>query len=153
MADGTPFDPARFAFVEETPPDLGPRSSAQLNGSLYIVSLKPGKWVMDVEAPAASFLVISQTNYPGWHVSINDRPTHLYQTNYAFQGVAVPPGHSRIVLEFWPPSLILGAGITLFALVLAGALLVWDLHGRVSRQSDNEHRLGIRRWLHPNHGT
>ena len=64
MADGTLFDPARFAFVEETPPDLGPRSSAQLNGRVDIVSLKPGEWVMEVEAPAASFVVISQTNYP-----------------------------------------------------------------------------------------
>jgi hypothetical protein len=149
MPDGTPFDPARLAFVEETPSDLRLRSSAQLNGHVDIVSLKPGKWVMDVDAPAASFLVISQTNYPGWHVSVNDKPAHLYQTNYAFQGVAVPAGRSRIVLEFWPASLTLGAGITLFALVLAGALLVWDLHCRVSRQSDNEHRLGLRGWLRP----
>ena len=149
MADGTPFDPARFAFVEETPPDLGPRSSAQLNGSVYIVSLKPGKWVMDVEAPAASFLVISQTNYPVWHVSINDRPAHLYQTNYAFQGVAVPPGRSRIVLEFWPASLALGAGITLSALVFSGALLIWDVHRRVSKRSNKQHWPGLRGWLRP----
>ena len=60
---------------------------------------------MEVEAPNASFLVISQTNYPGWHVSVNDEPAHLYQTNLAFQGVAVPPGRSRIVLEFWSASL------------------------------------------------
>ena len=153
MPNGTSFDPARLAFIEETPPHLGSQSSVQLNRRVDIVSLKPGRWVMEVQAPAASFLVISQTNYPGWRVNVNDEPAHLYQTNYAFQGVAVPPGHSRIVLEFWPASLTLGAGITLFALVLAGALLVWDLHRRVSRQSDNEHRLGLRRWLRPSHGT
>src|SRR4030095_7240030 len=119
------------------------RSSAQLNGHVDIVSLKPGKWVMDVDAPAASFLVISQTNYPGWHVSVNDKPAHLYQTNYAFQGVAVPPGRSRIVLDFWPVSLALGAGITLSALVLCGALLAWDVHRRVSRHSDKENRLAF----------
>jgi Bacterial membrane protein YfhO len=143
MPDGTPFDPARLAFVEETPPDLRPRSSAQLNGRVDIISLTPGKWILDVVAPAASFLVISQTNYPGWRVSIDDKPAHLYQTNYAFQGVAVPPGHSRVVLEFWPASLALGAGITLSALILSGALLAWDVHRRVSRQSDNENRLAF----------
>jgi hypothetical protein len=100
IADSAPFDPARLAFVEEKPPDLGPYPSAQLNGRVDIVSSKPGKWVMEVEAPSASFLVISQTNYPGWHVSVNDEPAHLYQTNLAFQGVAVPRGRSRIVLEF-----------------------------------------------------
>jgi hypothetical protein len=50
---------------------------------------------------------------------VNDEPAHIYQTNLAFQGVAVPPGRSRIVLEFWSASLILGASITLSALVLA----------------------------------
>jgi hypothetical protein len=149
MTDGTPFDPARLAFVEETPPDLGPRSSTQLNGRVDIVSLKPGKWVLDVVAPAASFLVISQTNYPGWHVSVNDKPAHLYQTNYAFQGVAVPPGRSRIVLDFWPASFASGAGITLSALILSGALLVWNWCHCLPTQGDNEHRLGLRGWRRP----
>ena len=133
LADGAPFDPARLAFVEEKPPDLGAYPSAQLNGRVDIVSLKPGKWVMEVEAAGASFLVISQTNYPGWHVSVNDEPAHLYQTNFAFQGVAVPPGRSRIVLEFWSASLILGASITLSALVLAVALVLWDWRRRLRR--------------------
>ena len=92
---------------------------------------------MEVEAPDASFLVISQTNYPGWHVSVNDEPAHLYQTNLAFQGVAVPPGRSRIVLEFWSASLILGASITLSALVLAVALVLWDWRRRLPRQGSD----------------
>jgi Bacterial membrane protein YfhO len=65
---------------------------------------------MEVETPAASLLVISQTNYPGWHVSVNDKPAHLYQTSFAFQGVAVPPGRSRVVLEFWSARLMFSAG-------------------------------------------
>ena len=56
-----------------------------------IVTLKPGKWVMEVEGPNASFLVISQTNYPGWHVSVNDEPAHLYQTNFPGRGRAAGP--------------------------------------------------------------
>ena len=153
MADGTLFDPARFAFVEETPPDLGPRSSAQLNGSVDIVSLKPGKWVMDVEAPAASFVVISQTNYPGWHVSVNNKPAHLYQTNHAFQGVAVPPGRSRIVLEFWPASLMFGAGISFCAIALIGSLLVWSWWRCLPRQGEDERRLDLRGWLRPSQAS
>ena len=43
---------------------------------------------MEVEAPDASFLVISQTNYPGWRVSVNDEPAHLYQTNFPGRGRA-----------------------------------------------------------------
>ena len=43
IADGTPFDPARLAFVEETPPALGSQPSAQLNSRVDIVSLKPGE--------------------------------------------------------------------------------------------------------------
>jgi hypothetical protein len=48
IADGTPFDPARLAFIEETPPHLGSQSSVQLNRRVDIVSLKPGRWVMEV---------------------------------------------------------------------------------------------------------
>jgi hypothetical protein len=149
IADGTPFDPARLAFVEETPPDLGQQPSAQLNRRVDIVLLKPGKSIMEVEAPAASFLVISQTNYPGWRVNVNDKPAHLYQTNYAFQGVAVPPGRSRIVLEFWPASLMFGAGISFCAVALIGSLLVWSWCRHLLRHGDNEHRFGLRGWLRP----
>jgi len=153
MSDGTPFDPARLAFVEETPPDLSSQLPAQLNRRVDIVSLKPGKWIIEVEAPAASFLVISQTNYPGWYVSVNDKPAHLYQTNYAFQGVAVPPGHSRIVLEFWPSSLMFGAGISFCAIALIGSLLVWSWWRHLPRQGEDEHRLDLRGWLRPSQAS
>ena len=78
---------------------------------------------------------------------MNDEPAHIYQTNLAFQGVAVPPGRSRIVLEFWSASLILGASITLSALVLAVGLVLWDWRRRLPRQGSSEHRFGLREWL------
>jgi hypothetical protein len=63
IADGAPFDPARLAFVEEKPPDLGPYPPAQLNGRVDIVSLKPGKWVMEVEG--------------AWRLIPSDQPDEL----------------------------------------------------------------------------
>ena len=80
---------------------------------------------------------------------MNDKPAHLYQTNYAFQGVAVPPGRSRIVLEFWPASLMFGAGISFCAITLIGSMLVWSWWRRLPRQGEDEHRLDLRGWLRP----
>jgi hypothetical protein len=131
LPDGTPFDPARLAFVEEAPPALGPAAGG--SGRVETVALRPGHWVFDVTTPAPAFLVISQTNYPGWQVRVNDEPARLYQTNYAFQGVAVPAGHSRVVLEFRPLSLYLGGAISLAAIALSGALLLWGCRHRLRR--------------------
>jgi uncharacterized membrane protein YfhO len=92
--------------------------------------MKPEHWALDVLSTKPAFLVISQLYYPGWGVTVNGHQDSLYRTNYAFQGVAVPAGHSRIDLSFQPRSLLYGGGITFMAILTSLSLVSWSMWTR-----------------------
>lgn len=70
------------------------------------------------EAPAAGLLVLSDTYYPGWHASIDGEPAPILRANGLFRAVAVRAGEHRVVFEYMPKSLRIGAGISGMALLL-----------------------------------
>jgi len=66
-----------------------------------------------------SFLVLSDTWYPGWRAAIDGEDVPVYRTNYAFRGVAVPRGTHQVEFRYDPDSFRYGAGIS------AISVLVW----------------------------
>jgi uncharacterized membrane protein YfhO len=68
------------------------------------------------------FVVISDQYYPGWEATVNGTPTPILRANYAFKALRVPAGSSDIVLEYRPKSVPLGAGLSLAAMLVAGAI-------------------------------
>jgi uncharacterized membrane protein YfhO len=76
-------------------------------------------------------LVLSDTYYPGWKVTVNGRPARINPVDYALRGVAVPAGNDRIVFTYDPASFRVGWMISLAAaLVVAIALVVVFLRRR-----------------------
>jgi uncharacterized membrane protein YfhO len=62
-------------------------------------------------------LILSDTYYPGWEVTVDGLPSQLLRANYALRGVYLPTGNHQVVFRFAPRFLRLGllsAGITLF---------------------------------------
>jgi len=45
-------------------------------------------------------LVITDNFYPGWRVYINGREDRIYQVDYSFRGIVVPPGKNEVVFLF-----------------------------------------------------
>ena len=90
----------------------------------------------EVDAKTAGYLVLLDSHYPGWHASVDGRETDILRANYAFRAVAVPRGLHRVKFEYRPATFRLGLGISGFALLIGGLLLVRDLRrGRnVSRR-------------------
>jgi len=69
---------------------------------------------VDVTAPV--LLVLSDTNYPGWQVWVDDVPQPVYTVNGVFRGVYVAAGTHEVRFVYWPQSLVVGlwwCGITL----------------------------------------
>jgi hypothetical protein len=126
LADGTTFAPENLALVEEqvTPP--APKSTDTDKGTVSLISSETRHLVLDVDTPSPSFVVVSQTHYPGWQAIVNDQPAKLYQTNYAFQGVEVPAGQSRVEVVFSPRSFKIGAAISIIGIILACLLIFRD---------------------------
>lgn len=49
-----------------------------------------------------SFLVLSDTYYPGWRVFVDGAEQQILRANYAFRGVVLPEGSQRVVFTFDP---------------------------------------------------
>jgi Bacterial membrane protein YfhO len=129
LPDRSMFDPGRTALIEGPLATVSAALTADEDRRVDVLEMKPEHWGFDVLSPQPAFLVISQLYYPGWGVTVNGHGETLYRTNYAFQGVAVPAGRSRIELTFRPRSLLYGAAITLLAVLLGVYLIsrrLWD---------------------------
>jgi hypothetical protein len=95
------FDPRREAIVEGPAglPDLFPGAAEAV---IRVQAYEPRRVRLEVDTPAATFLVASDTHYPGWKSFIDGQETPLLRTNVAFRGLVVPPGRHEVLMEFRP---------------------------------------------------
>jgi len=96
-------------------------------GAATIVDDSPEHVVVRVEAPAPGFLLLADQYYPGWRATVNGVAQEILRSNHTFRLVTVPAGISDVVFTFRPGSVALGAGLSLFGLLLAAAL--WAVPG------------------------
>lgn len=81
-------------------------SSRGTNGGVYRVS-----------APCGGYVVFSENWYPGWRVTVDGVPSEQLRANYQFSAVAVGPGSHVIVRTYAPERPVIGAVISLLALI------------------------------------
>lgn len=71
-------------------------------------------------ASGSALLAVTDTHYPGWNAYIDNKPTAILRTNYAFRGVVVPAGTHVVEFKYEPESMKAGLYISLFSLALLG---------------------------------
>ncbi len=84
----------------------------------------------DVQTDRPTHLFISTTYYPGWSADVNGAPVDLTPAALFMTALAVPAGHSHVVLRYAPGSVTLGLNLTIlgFILTLSTAWVIG--HGR-----------------------
>jgi hypothetical protein len=130
LARGTD-DLAELALVEATPPNgfVGTDGAAPAATTRFVTN-DPEHLVIDVDAPAAGFLLLADQYYPGWRATVNGVDTPIQRANYMFRLVEVPAGPSRVEFRYRPGSVAAGAAVSAVALA-AWTALVW--RGRARR--------------------
>lgn len=128
---------AEAAFVAVSAPDFRPRDEAIVELALdadlgggpilpgetaRIVRRSPEEVVVAVEAASPALLVVTDTHYPGWRARIGSAAAEMHRVDFAFRGVAVPPGKQEVTFTYAPRSVAWGAALSAFGLVLAAAL-------------------------------
>ena len=85
-------------------------------------SYQASRVVVTGVAQAAGVLVLSDTNYPGWHATLNGASVPIYPVNGIFRGVWVPAGAYEVEFTYWPASLSWGLSLwgTTVGVLLAG---------------------------------
>jgi hypothetical protein len=130
LPDGARFDPRQTAIVspdEGAPP--GPFSPGA--AEVTVEGISDGHITVNVSTEGGGFVVLSETDYPGWRARIDGHVVPVRRTDVALQGAVVPPG--RHTVEFELASMTQRAGT---ALSLAGLLVCVVLIGADVRTRD-----------------
>ena len=104
---------------------------------------------MDIGVRAASraLLVLSEQYYPGWKATVNDRPARIWRVDGMLRGIVVPPGESRVSLQYRPASIYIGATLTAvtFCVVLSVPVCLWFLRRRshITPIHEGQHLPGV----------
>lgn len=99
-----------------------------------VAKYEPNHQTLKVKAPKAGIVMISQTYFPHWQVSIDGKPSKLLRTFGALSGVYVTQGDHQIELVYRSPWIVMGqkvAAVSLLALILF--LLGYEWTTRKSR--------------------
>ncbi len=121
-------------------PGFRPREAVVIETSEALPPLEPGPvacridWKertsdrlrLEVEAERNGFLVLTETDYPGWEASMDGAPAPLYRANLAFRAVPVPAGKHAVEFVFRPESVRTGlwGSFAFFVLALGFAALL-----------------------------
>lgn len=96
-------------------------------GSAAIVRYNPNTVIIQAQASHDSLLLLTDTNYPGWHASVNGKPTEILTADGVFRAVQIPAGQSTITFWYLPKSFETGKAVSGFTLglLLSIAGMAW----------------------------
>jgi hypothetical protein len=132
------YEPTRAALVDPTvepnatsPSAAPPPAPQKASTTRY----EPGAIDVQLDAPATAgeALVVSENYYPGWHATIDGKPSTAERMNYNLIGVPLPAGARGIQLRFTDRAYEIGKAVTIVALL--AALIVWIGGGVVDRRA------------------
>jgi len=108
--------------------DLGPAAAER--GTAEIITAKPGYWQIRTESAAPALLLLAETDYPGWRVTVDGQPADGLTAYTTLRAVCVPAGSHNVIWTYVPTVYWVGGLITLVALVsVALGLLRWRQTG------------------------
>lgn len=108
---------------------IDPRGDATLKDGLRRASVQPApiatyqanRVLIDISAASDGWLVLCDVWYPGWSVSVDERPAFIARVNGLFRGVSLTPGPHRVEFRFQPEAYRIGkfaSGFTALAILL-----------------------------------
>lgn len=110
------FDP-RTSVVLETPQPLPP--GGPVDGRATFTLRESDRLELRVSSSANAFLVLADTDYPGWEATVDGTPATIFRANVAFRAVPVPAGEHTVEFRFRPDSARTGLWASVAFLVLA----------------------------------
>ncbi len=109
------FDPAREAILYEQPVIANGR-----DGDSSVVTIEryaTNEVVVRVSSASGGILVLSDTFYPGWNVSVDGKETKILQANICQRGVVVDGGNRTVRFRFESASILWGSLVSLCSLI------------------------------------
>jgi hypothetical protein len=120
------FDPAATVLFKQEPAGfpLSPKSIKRVKDSVQIDDYTTNTIKLTVTSSCRQFLVLSETFYPGWKAFVDGRVVPVYEANFAFRAIEVPPGEHAITFSYNPLSFTIGLLISLVSFLGLGVFMV-----------------------------
>ncbi|WP_435010183.1 YfhO family protein [Tundrisphaera lichenicola] len=136
------FDPKDLAWIEAEPADREelnrflPGTSLQAGESVRVMEAEsnPQRVVIEAKLAQPGLVILADVYYPGWTLTIDDKPSPILRANRAMRGAAVPEGTHRLVYTYYPKSFRIGGLVSLGGIAALVGFLGWNLRsGRTRR--------------------
>jgi uncharacterized membrane protein YfhO len=91
-----------------------------------IVAAEPGYWRIQTQSTAMSLLVLAETDYPGWTVTVDGQPAQSLRAYTTLRAVCVPAGDHEVIWQYAPTVYYIGGLVTGIALlIMLLSLYLW----------------------------
>jgi hypothetical protein len=120
------FDPMREAIVECAAAS-GPSKASGRGppGRVTVLSYKPERVEIQVDARADAVLVLNDAYYNGWVAMVDGQPVEILHANHVVRAVPVTPGSHQVVFTYRTPGLRAAGALSLVSTALAFSGGAW----------------------------
>ena len=95
------------------------------SGTATLVVDEPERIIVETDAVRPGILVLTDTFYPGWRVTVDGAPASLLRANYLFRGVYVPAGAHWVEFTYHPAPFQRGLLVSSLTLAVVLGTLLW----------------------------
>jgi len=106
--------------------------------TVTLIRYRAEEVIFQAQTAGDAFLVLSDTDYPGWQATIDGEPTTIYATNLLFRGIHLPAGTHTIRFHYAPPSWQQGLWLSSLGLLLWLGLLGIAFYSRQRAQRSTD---------------
>ena len=110
------------------------RTSTRLSTGASVSDDSGEKVRIEATAKTAGYLVLDDSAYPGWVVTVDGRSAPWYPANENFRAVAIPAGSHTVVFRYRPTSVRDGAIVSVVSILGLVALALVSAFGMRRRQ-------------------
>jgi len=122
------FDPRAEVLLSRPPSSSASLLPAQAAGKNQAEPsvLRPGpdRVIIQAKMDQPGYLVLTDTYYPGWQVTVDEEPAEILPADHAFRAIALDAGEHTVVFRYSPASFRLGAWTSLGAALSLAAMLI-----------------------------
>ena len=83
--------------------------------------------ILDATLSRPGLVILADVFYPGWTLTIDDKPAPIFRANRLMRAAAVEKGTHTLVYTYKPRSFQVGAAISLVGLAALVALSGWSV--------------------------
>ena len=95
--------------------------------SVRVVEYQTQRVALQAALDRPGLVILADTYYPGWHLTIDGRPAPIWRANRMMRGAAVPAGEHTLVYTYEPLSFRIGAIVSIAGLIALLALSITPL--------------------------